>query len=298
MKEATWRIQDIWNEKLRSAQSDTKPRNYIRASEIGSPFIDRYYKMMGVQPTNPFDDRTLRIFDAGRIFEWIVEKVFKEAGILKDAQGEVVIPENTAQLKVVGHYDHKVGGNPDWEAARARIKEEGFPEWLEERSIKLTQELEKSYPKGLNEIIAEVKSINSMAFWAHKKRSESGLFGGYPHHKMQLLTYLIADEVEEGRLFYVSKDDLTLEEVPIFITPELQKLWIDDVRTMSKYYRTKTVPPKEDAIVFNEEKNKWEANWKVGRSSYLTKITGFKTKDDWEASVRSEVNRLNKELKK
>lgn len=190
MKEGSWSIQDIWNTKLRVDYNEAKARDYISPSDIGKPFLDRYYKMIGEKITNPFDERVLRIFDAGNIFEWVVEKVFREAGILEDAQKWVIIEENDQHFKIMGKLDHLVGGLPNWEVARARIKEEKFPEWLEVRAIKLTEELEGKYPNGLKKIIGEVKTINSLAFWAHKKRDEKGRFNGYPHHKLQLYSYL------------------------------------------------------------------------------------------------------------
>lgn len=296
-QQASWRIQDIWNEKLRVNDTEYLPRNYIRASEIGYPMLDRYYRMKGVAPTNPFSDRVLRIFDAGRLFEWLVEKVFMEAGILVETQKELTIPATDKLLEVRGHFDHKVGGNVEWGVARERVKDEQFPEWIEERALKLISELEQKYPKGLREIIAEIKSINSMSFWAHKKRDRDGMFKGYDHHKLQLFTYLTADDMVEGRLFYVSKDDLTLEEVPVFRTPHLKEMWDADITAMSNYYLTNTEPPKEDYIVFNNETGKFESNWRVGRSNYLTKITGFEDEAAWKESIKEEVQARNKELK-
>lgn len=297
-KQPAWRIQDIWNSKLRANNTAVKKRDYISPSDIGKPFLDRYYKMTGVAVTNPFDDRLLRIFDAGNIFEWIVEKVFKEAGILEEAQGWSEIPETKDHLKILGKFDHIVGGNPDWEAARVKIKGEGYPEWLEDRAIAFTQELEKKYPKGLRRVMAEIKSINSRAFWGHKKRDRDGYFTGYRHHKLQLLSYMMAESIEEGKLFYISKDDLTLEEIPIFMNPGLKEEWYADVIKMSSYIRDKTVPPREDYVIFNPEHKRYEKNWKVGRSSYLTKITGFKTEEEWAESVKEEVKDLNKKYKK
>lgn len=299
MKEASWRIDDIWNTKLRVDRTEPKERDYISPSDIGKPYLDRYYKMTGEKITNPFDERILRIFDAGNIFEWVVEKVFSEAGILEEAQKWVIIEANDKHFKVMGKLDHLVGGLPDWETARKRIKAEKFPEWLENRALKLTEELEKKYPKGLKRIIAEIKSVNSMAFWAHKNRDDKGRFKGYPHHKLQLYSYLKGENIDEGHLFYISKDDLTLEETPVFLDdPELQKVWLNDVTQISEYVRTKTVPAKEDDIVFNDEKGKWEPNWKVGRSSYLTKITGAKDQESWEAGIHQEILDRNKALRK
>jgi len=293
----SWSIQKIWNEKLSLERTEGKVRNYISASDIGKPFLDRYYKMKGVKPTNGYDERILRVFDAGNIFEWIVERVFRLAGILQDTQVKIGIPENDKHLYIAGYIDCIVGGLPEWSIARDKIKADQLPEWLEKRCLRLIDELEKDYPNGLEPIVAEIKSVNSMAFWAHKNQTPEGFFKGYDHHKLQLLTYLLGQPIKKGRLFYISKDDLTLQETGVFVTDELLKVWNDDIESMSKFYRTNTEPPREEDIVFNKSKDKYEKNWKVGRSSYLTKITGL-SKEDWEIKTHEKVLAKNKEYRK
>jgi hypothetical protein len=329
-----WTIGNIWNTKLNVERKDAKERDYISASDIGKPYLDRFYKMKGIKVTNPFDERILRVFECGNIFEWIVERVFKLAGILQESQTWIEIPATKTRLKVVGKLDFLVGGIPNWNVARANVKDTTFevirdhidtirkklkeldflddtlvesailrisekplPEWLERKALKFIDELQKKYPNGIKSLTAEIKSVNSMAFWAHKNRTKDGFFAGYEHNKLQLLTYIIATKQEEGRLFYISKDDLTLEETPIgsnTASKELLNKWNKDVKEMSEYYRTNIIPPKEPDVIFNENKKKYELNWKVGRSSYLTKITGFKNKDDWDKATRTEVNAKNK----
>lgn len=283
-----WSIEKLWNEQLSTPQTTAPPRNYIRASEIGSPFLDRYYRMKGVPPSNQFDIRTLRIFDAGKLWELIVVRILKMAGILQSRQDELIIPENKDHLLVKGHVDAIVGGKPDFDQAKASIhgiiQEFGLEEgedFLEQRALKLVEYLSKEFPDGLEPVIAEVKSVNSMAFWAHKNLDAKGYFKGYDHHKLQLLTYLLGHpSIKIGKRFYISKDDMCLKEDNIKITEDLKKKWLADVTTMSNYYRNNQEPPKEDDIVWNPEKESFELNWKLKRSNYLTKITGL-TEDQW-----------------
>ena len=292
-----WSISDIWNTKVSIQQRPAKKRDYINASDMGGAYLDRYLKMAGTEPSNAYDERVLRIFNAGNIFEWIILKVFREAGILQSSQDWLEVPATKEHLKVIGRPDAIVGGLPSWDTARENIMKEDFPDWLKEMSVKFIAELEKKYPKGLRPVIAEIKSVNSMAFWAHKNRDESGVFKGYPHHKLQLLTYLLAHpEIKQGKLFYISKDDLCLQETDVNITEDLLKIWNEDVKQMTKYYLTKTKPPKEEDVVFNEQKGKWEENWKMGRSNYLTLITGLK-KEVWEEKAHQLVLAKNKEMR-
>src|SRR3954469_7869112 len=85
-----WNIQDTWND-LNAPDFPSAPRDYIRASELGSPFLDRYLKMKGVQPTNVYSARTKRIFDCGNIFEEVVERMFRLLGILVASQQTVKV---------------------------------------------------------------------------------------------------------------------------------------------------------------------------------------------------------------
>jgi len=294
MNNKRWSIQDLWNKELRLERKDTKERDYISASDIGSPFIDRYYKMKGVQPTNPYEDRVLRVFAAGNEFHWLLAKTFEKIGILQSKEELVVVPETKKTLKVLGYYDMLLGGFTDWNEARKRVKEYGFSEFIEAVSLKIIDYLEKEFPKGLDPLVCEIKSVNSNAFWAKKDY----IGEGYPHHRLQLFTYLKALNLPEGRLLYISKDDLSIQEgVVLRSSQALEEQWQEDVEKMTYYYRKDIVPPKEDDIVFNEEKKKWEVNWRVARSPYLTLITG-KSKEEWEKEVKKEVKKRNKKVGK
>lgn len=306
----TWSIQDIWNKKVVSNQRPPKVRDYISASDIGSPFIDRYYKMKGLAPTNPFDERTLRIFDAGKNWEQMLVRIFKMAGILISTQNAIEIPATKDKLKVIGFLDCILGGKPDPVQAKKAIQEtlarfglDEKDEFMEQRALGLVDELSKQFPKGLSPIVAEIKSVNSMAFWAHKNADSKGYFKGYPHHKLQLLTYLLGkptdDEgnvITEGRMFYVSKDDLCLQETEVKMDQRLLALWEQDIKTMTKYIQDDVVPPVEDDIIWNEDKKSYEINWRVGRSPFLTKIKKM-SKDQWEMKANSEARKMTLDYK-
>ncbi len=289
-----WKISEIWNE-LVVKESNPKPRNYIRASEIGKPFLDRYLAMKGVQPTNPYPPRVQRVFDTGYVFEVdVVERIFRILGILQDSQKEVslMLP---GSLTVIGHFDHKIGGKIDIEKAHAEIYDPRTSLWMRKRALQLLDVLTEKYPNGLKTFIVDIKTVNSMAFWAHKNMDEkTGFFKGYDHHKLQMLTYLIAEKEPEGRLFYISKDDLTLMESPVSANDiTLRTIWQEDIYAMTKYYNNDQEPPKEEDIIYNERKNVYEYNWAVMRSPYFTLITGKKTVEDWQRALKDELKKKN-----
>ena len=304
-------IEKIWNgvAEVKVGQANNpQPRNYISASDIGKAYIDRYYKMKGFAPTNPYDERVLRIFDAGKLFEWIVGRSLAMAGVLKERQSYCEIPASNENLKVLGYIDYLMGGIANWNEARGRIKKwlvefklDEDNEILEKYSLKLIDGFEKEFgDRPIPETILEVKSINSLAFWGHKNRNEDDQFIGYDHHRLQLLAYMLAKKLDKGHLLYVSKDDLCLQQVPVLKGGELEeKFWVD-VKQMSEYFSTDTTPSPLPELVFNKQKNVFELNWEVARSLYLTKIYGYKDKEQFENKKHQElldVNRAFRHLK-
>ena len=288
-----WSIQQIWNE-LNAKDRVTKPRDYIRASEIGKPFLERYLAMRGVQPTNPYPARVRRIFDCGLIFEDVVERMFRMLGLLIDAQTEVKL-QLDGMLPIVGHYDQRVGGKINKTMALQAIGSASNPEWLRTRAEALLERLIQQHPEGLRTLITEIKSVNSMAFWAHKNMDkETGFFKGYPNHKLQILTYLMATGENEGRLFYISKDDLTLMETSIFKDDEkLKMIWEEDIKEMTHFYKEKIEPAPPENFTFQEDKGWWDFNWQIERSPYFTLMTGKATVEEWQGSLRDELKRKN-----
>jgi len=299
-------IQKLWNDKVSVQQNRTKVRDYISPSDLGGSFLDRYYKMTGVEPTNKYEERTLRIFDAGRLFEWIILRVFAMSGILLERQFKITIPETKDTLAVWGYGDAIIGGTPNWNDARNRVNKflDEFKlkiddEVIERYSIKLIDGLEKEYPNGLpDKIIVEAKSINSMAFWGHNNRNKDNNFIGYDHHKLQAYAYLKGrPDASHARLFYISKDDLCLQEVGVFQNEGLEEKYMKDIKEMTHYIKAKEEPKREEDIVYDEKKKLFTLNWRIARSTFLTKITGLENVDAWQEKFRPEMQVRNLALK-
>lgn len=307
-----WSVQSLWND-LITEQREDKPRNYIYASELGYSKVDRILRMRGIKKTNPFTSRTLRVFDCGNIFEIeVMERMFRLLGLFVSTQTRHVV-KTPGKLDVVGKNDPRIGGKINYEAAMERINSPDTSEWMKKRAKAVLDKLMAQFPDGLEEVISEIKSVNSQAFWSHKNKDEdTGFFKGYPHHKLQLHTYIKALGIP-GVLFYISKDDLTLMETRIEVgDKEIEKAWQKDVAEMTEIYNRSQHEPllkklksgrvtiadwlrpyQEKDIIWNENKQEYEKNWKVLYSGHLTLVTGYEGQDDWEKSVFLELKKAN-----
>ena len=338
-KPSQWSVQGVWNQFQNVNPRPPRPYNFIRCSELGKDYWGRFMGMKGIEATNPFDNRVLRVFAAGDIFHDLVKNVFKSCGIFINSQDDLdengkeqfsIIQGNEHRLNVIGHYDIKVGGKPSEERiiksvfnhsidiAMELLKEiRGknmsledlasafkFSDFIVDRTRTIIKKLNDTYPNGLKEMLYDVKSINSQAFWG--KRSYLG--EAYPHHQLQLYAYLKANNISDGRVLYVSKDDLSVQEFSvIYPTERLEQLLEKDVSEMSHYYLNDIEPPKPKSIVFDErktlsftfEKKKYKMvgchtmNWEVSRNAYFQILTGCKTPDEWEDKHKVELKTLN-----
>lgn len=311
-----WSLSQVWNDLITEERKPEK-RSFIRASEIGGPFLDRYLRMKGVPITNPFDARILRVFDSGHVFEEkVVTRIFRDLGILIKNQGELKL-EKKGLLPVIGHHDPMVGGNINLTKVKQmlsntwatklqkkfkkgsiewnKLEDAKTPEWEANRTLRLAQALKKAYPKGLRPLVTEIKTVNSRAFWAKKNQDpKTGFFKGYAHHKLQLWTYLNAGNYPEGRFFYISKDDLTLMEASLYKDDkDIEAKWNDDISKMTHYYKHNIEPGAEPNIIYNDEKQKFEPNWRIRGSAYFTYITGYDNEDDWIKSFYPKLKELN-----
>jgi hypothetical protein len=88
-------------------------------------------------------------------------------------------------------------------------------------------------------LVYELKSCHSRKFWYMVNQGR----GADVHHKMQLWSYLWMSGVAEGRIVYVSKDDLCLQEYPVFWSDEgLRKLVEDELATLNQAWALQVAP--------------------------------------------------------
>ena len=312
-KKDNWSVVGVWNDQLTFGKKDRKlkPRERVWASEIGKDLYERYLKMTAVPPDIGYNDRTLRKFAAGDFFERIIGFVLISAGLLKADNKWYNIPETDKHLEVSVKPDFIAGGKPNWDRVREDLRNNPFFEImpvLQKISEALVNQLAEKHPNGLKDIVYEIKSINSMVFWAKKDY----LLEAYPHHQMQLFTGMKATGIPEGRLLYISKDDLTTEEFIVNLNdPKLIERYEKDLDAITYAIRNKIPPKKPDDIIFDEKKKLrfqylkrqhiiegcYTDNYAVGWSNYLPTITGFKTADKWKDSIKPKIKELNDKLK-
>lgn len=166
----------LWGlvDKALSTEREKREITSWHASGLGSCPTGRYLERLGVEPDEEFDERTLRVFSAGKKFEdWILDLALEGLKGSPDAQISL-IREVPAKLE-----DWGVSGRAD-----AVVEVSG------------------------EKVVYEIKSKHSRAFHWMSKKGE----GAMRQHEMQLWVYLKALNIPEGRILYISKDDLCFLE--------------------------------------------------------------------------------------
>jgi hypothetical protein len=285
-----WTFANIWNESLlEREEKEIQSRNYIWASELGKAPIDIIYKMRGVKPTNPPNPRSLRKFEAGNIWEWIVKLILTRAGILQAKQKSASY-QYDGLLKVYGRLDFIAGGKPDFEKAKHELSELILPEVFLRGATKIVDYLSKNYPNGLGSKILEIKSVSSLMFDSYEAKKVASR-----NHRLQLGHYIVSENMERGDVVYVSKDDCRMLEVPVYRN-EIEKDYKAEIEKITKYYNSNELPPKENPIIFDEDLKKFSKNWNVAYSMYLTELYGFKDQKEFDDKYTPIVERWNRVL--
>lgn len=285
-----WGISEIWNKSLEQREErPVAPRNRIWASELGKSDLDIYLKMMGIEPSNPFDARSLRKFEAGNLFEWVVMLVLKRCGIYKESQKW--IGNSEFGLEVSGKLDHLAGGIPKYEKAlfEADMKGIELPDIFSKIAESVIHSFIEKYPNGMEEQIIEVKSTSS--YGIEKVYATGKALAG---HDLQAFHYAY-NEKKPATILYISKDDLRLAEIPVMSDDqELLKKYKEKIVTMLGYYSNRHEPPKEQPIVFEKETERFCKNFNVAYSPYLTRNYGFKDQAEFDDKYDSIAERWNR----
>jgi hypothetical protein len=264
-REGNWNIRDLLGD-LMGATAEVKPeaRAEIWASDQGKPYVDRWLQMKGLPYSNPPTGKDMVTFFLGKQIELGIEQMLTRCGIAFKTQDRLTVLAKDC-LPVVGRPDIVIEVT-NWQEVVAAVDEHLGGEVtrhadVQQQALKgLLAMWQKRCPEGLLPTVFEVKSLNSAAFKVH--RSQDGLSNAYPHHRLQLYTYMRSLQMAEGHLVYVARDTGWIEEVVVRPTEELEQAWLHDVETMSRYYRDEQRPPLEPLKVEGKD------NWRVNYSRY------------------------------
>ncbi len=317
-KAKEWGFAEVWNRALESREErPVEPRDHMWAGELGKPPLEVFLKMKGVVPTNPPNARSLRKFEAGNTFEWLVSLVLKRAGILKESQ-QYIKYQFDGLVPVTGKADFIAGGTPDYEHWADELKALALPESFLNATGKIVEHMKTKYPEGLEDMHLEIKSCSAFMMNALEVKKVAS-----KPHRLQLKHYLKGTNSPRGNVVYICRDDLRMMEIPVYNdNPIVEKEYRDAIEKVTGYYNLhkdtpvkdflwkpategtlqweynangiEGLPPLEKKIVFDEDMGKFARNWGVEYSSYLTMLYGFETQLQFEEYVGPTVARWNR----
>ncbi len=284
-----WTISKVWNESIEvNTQRPIAPRNRIWASELGKADIDIYLKLLGEKPSNEFDARARRKFEAGNLFEWLIKLIMIRCGVYQDSQQWIGYKTGN-NLEVSGKMDHRGGGTPRYNDAEKEIMALQLPELFTRATSKILEYFKAEYPNGLPEQGFEIKSTSS--FGIEKVYATNKALQG---HDLQAFHYSYNTKMPFV-LLYICRDDLRMAELTILPDDQdLLKKYQAKIDKMSGFYNTKTEPPKEPLILFDEELHRFSKNFNVEYSGYLTRLYGFKTAEEYDNAVSPKIESWNR----
>lgn len=281
-----WEFANVWNASLIGSEREIVKRDYIWASELGGSFINRYYKMMGVKPTNPPNMRSLRKFQAGNIWEYVIYNVLKRAGLIISTQNRIT-HQYDGLLMVSGKQDFIAGGIPDLDRAEAELRDQDLPEILYSSSMAIVNKLREKKLVELEKIVLEIKSSADNMFGMYERANRAA-----DNHYLQAFHYLIGTGMNEAHIVYINKDNCMLLELPLYRSDKsIEDLYRKDIEQMTYFIKNEVVPPKEDEVSFNTQSLSFRINWKIEYSDYLTLIYGYDRpelfREKWDKPIKS-----------
>lgn len=306
-----WRFDTLWNKALDSMpERPMVKRDYMWASELGQSFLTRYLKMNAHPMSNPPNARSRRKFISGHIWEWIVKLVLSMCGVLQSYQGRVET-NFKGLLRVSGKQDYIAGGVVDWEKAKEEMKriQEFFKHTVDDMPPAIfyaieyiIQAMEQEFAnKPLKKVVFECKSISS--FMALKVEKT----GAMPHHVLQGGHYLFGDDpLDECYINYICKDDSICQQFSVQNSAELLKAYKEDVKEMTQYYREgfdpknplRFAPPKDPEVLFTPDLWRFEKNFQVEYSPYLTLLYGYETPEKFRMKWQYALTSWNRVFKR
>ena len=183
-----------------------------------------------------------------------------------------------------GLYLERLGVKPDTEfdARTLRVFETGkiFERWisdlLKQEARTYQEQVRLEWPEQdvtgyadalVNDMLVyEYKTKHSKSFWYMKDKGE----GPSLHNQMQLWLALKILDKPEGRLCYISKDDLSILEYIVFLKNEsLEKATMEELRVLNLAWKEKVAPrPIKDPKDWRNRYCRWHQGC-LSQSEYL-----------------------------
>lgn len=194
-------IQNLIDQAIALEDKDHIKSGKFSPSLFGRCYRLQYWNRKGEPQSNPPDQRTLRVFKAGKLFHDFVQN------LLVDQMSATTLPCGVKEIKV------------------------------ESDDVKGYADLVRD-----NEVV-DVKSQHSKAFWYMSKfKGDDIKKEKYPNW-LQVMYYARELKKDFGRLVFISKDDLCVNE---YIQP-LDDYWLieisNELATLRKYWRNIHLPP-------------------------------------------------------
>lgn len=270
-----WNLGQIWNECAYQNQRPLEKRNYIYASELNSPYVDRFLKMKATPYTNPPNQRSLNKFLAGRIWEYVVKQILIAGGVYKYEEVKVNATPYDG-LSIHGRLDYKAGGYVDAEQALANITLLHLPEFLH----LIAQRIIGKLSGGVLEYkILELKAISTFAMNLIEIRRCS-----MPQHSLQAYHYQRNGKLP-AEIAYICKDSSRMAQYGLD-KKSCEKLYKQDNEEMTYYFTKNKLPPPAPLAKFDISIGAFSKNLGVEYSPYLTKIYGFKTPEEYRNAIK------------
>lgn len=289
-----WTLESLWNESLDAAPEWTyEARKRLWASELYKSDVDLFLLLNGTQPTNPPDYRAKRKMETGKMVERNITSVMRRCGILKSTQDRIVFDQE-GLLPVTGKLDFLAGGQVNEEQITLMLQEMEEDDAFGRRLVSNIRE--KFAGRVLKQKVIELKSLSLHAF-------NKVLATGKPlrGHGVQAYHYSRNGKVEAA-IAYVCRDDSRMYWIPIPTYDEtLEKIYIDKIRRVTEAIESGIQPEIAPLVLYDEELGKFETNFQVQYSAYLTMLYGFQHPEEYggpKGTVSKKVKSWNSVLKR
>lgn len=228
----------------------------------------------------------------------------------KQLRGEVSLP---GLLRVSGKIDFVAGGEIDWQKTEAEIATiqklfalaiDDMPPFIAHAINHIIPVMKQKFGSNkLKEMVVETKSVSTFVM-AKIQKTQKPLI----HNAMQTYHYILGNpkELDEGKIWYICKDDNIMEEFSLVESKELSKVYRHDVKMMTDIFGAsnhknpmKTRPNGEDEVLFDTDMFKFEVNrMGVEWSPYLELIYGYKTPEEFRDKWKKMVAQMNRTFKR